>query len=61
LATRLRGWRFGARDASAFARVADSSATVVRKLPDAGAALFGKTNLDISHHGGWHTYPESRS
>lgn len=30
----------------AFARVADSSATVVRKLLDAGAVLFGKTNLD---------------
>jgi allophanate hydrolase len=30
----------------AFARVAGSSATVVRKLLDAGAVLFGKTNLD---------------
>jgi allophanate hydrolase len=30
----------------AFARVAETSATVVRKLLDAGAVLFGKTNLD---------------
>jgi allophanate hydrolase len=30
----------------AFARVAATSATVVRKLLDAGAVLFGKTNLD---------------